>query len=525
MKAGKNKTGSALAFSVVLALILLLVGMAFFFISMYFGGAHETKNAIDAGALNVGRKVFDVSVDLGGDANQQFFQDVSDNGQINLRNINRVWSKALLVAVNVDAASQDAGNAGNGANSVNEVFQGAQKISNNLADKLRTQTNLYDYFTEYAQKNSTRMLGAASKIEVLPGDGWQTSLMDRAAESNIELSDNLPPGYGLNQAFVTVCQRNPVPAKAAGKKYLRGYVPMNVLGHNFWQIPFKYEEKPHLVARSSFDNNKLAAKALPQPWPEAVPNAFSVAGKAVNTKQLSEQSTSWVQSNPLKMYMLQIPHGFVKVRLKRNTLQWVANGIPAGSTTYGFISDSKDSPPYPIGCGVMRGTAYVGNEYLPPTLYKAICAVPPVGGNAMDYILQRVKEMNPGYTMGQLTALLNLCPISTSDEEQEFYIYPNKVTGDIVVTPENLTFLPDGLDKSKDPEGSEQLLDSEGPFPFPNFGTEEFDCYGSWTWPTLVTLEGERRWRPGSGFQGGCLGELIIERETTLYLFGVCPCP
>lgn len=525
-RTGHNKIGSTLALGLLLAFFLVILGIGFFCFSLYFGGARETKNAVDAGALNVGRKVLTINVSLSGDPTQQFYRDVTDsNGNINLTNINRVWGKALMVAINVDAATQ-LGNAGNASTSADSAFQGAHDISDNLCQQLTTPSNLYGFFNDYANQNSTRMLGVGSKVEATPNANWQTSLMDRNAESNIQVTDNLPVGYTLNSSFTTGSTRNPVPSKAVGLNYLVGYRPLTLLNHDFWQVPFKFEEKPHLLASSSFHSNQQPPNNLPKSWPLAVPNGYSVDGHTVNTgNSLPESAQSWVQTNPQQVFPLQIPHGFIRVRLKQNTLQWCPDGIPANESNYNFSPDSSDSIPYVIGCGAMRGTAYTGNEYLPPTLYKAICAVPPIGGNAMDYLLQRVKEMDPTYDMGKLTGILNLCFIDTGSDEQEFFIYPNKFTGDIIATSASSSQLPSDCDGSQSPEGTDQTLDTEGPFPFPNFGTEEFDCYGSYTWPTLVLLNGTRSWKPGSGYQGGCLGELTIERKTQIYLFGICPCP
>ncbi len=127
--------------------------------------------------------------------------------------------------------------------------------------------------------------------------------------------------------------------------------------------------------------------------------------------------------------------------------------------------------------------------------------------------------------MGSLIGKMNLCFLDTSATDQTFYIYPNNDNTDVWVMSDSTTVMPSGCDKSSSPDGSQQTLDTEPPLPAPNFATEEFDCYGSYTFPTVALLHGDRKWTPGTGYSGGCLGELTIQRTTDVYLGGVCPCP
>lgn len=525
----QRKKGSAIAFSAVLALTLVLLGIAFVVISMYMGGGKEIKNAVDAGALNVGRKVLDeelVAVHLNGDANQQFFRDVTDtgtvDGKITLRNINRVWAKALFVALNADAAGADGGAT---ADNVQAAHDGALAISNNLAEKLTTAANLEGFFTDFAQRNSVRMIGTDVSVTVIPGAGWQTSLMNRAAESNIEVKDNLPSA--IDGALVTACTRNPAPPSAAGKTFLRGYAPLTAAGLTFWQVPFQFEEKPHLVAKTTFDNGKQPPHPLPAVWETPPPNAFSVNGKAVKAGAPGEEAMSWVLTNPKQTYPMQFPLGFVRVKLQRNIVQWYPDGIAAGTDNYKFESDVVTSGSYPAPpCGLCVATAYVGNEYFPPSLYKAICAIEPIGGEAMNRLLQRVKEMNPDYTMNNLETLLDdyLMP-NTEDAEHEFLIWSDG-QGHMSVADISAAVLPAGLDASQHPEGTELIVDVEPAVPLYNTADFVIKCPNDFgPFPAVAEVEGTRTWYAGTGFKGGCLGELVIQRKTNVYFGGICPCP
>ncbi|HEY9718640.1 MAG TPA: hypothetical protein V6C69_14300, partial [Trichormus sp.] len=227
----RNKRGN-ISFGTALALALVVLGIGFLFLSLFMGGQRETKNAVDAGALSVGKQVLDadqVSVDLGADPSQQIFADCASDqidpsaggplqllgGKITLRRINRVWAKAMTIAINAAAAG---GDAGSGTSNAQQACSAAQEISDSLAAKLTNASNLYPFFNDFSGRNSVRMLGNSANVQDLPGANWQTSLMDRAAESNIVLSGspsnnfNMPANFSLPSSFYTQSTRANVPA-------------------------------------------------------------------------------------------------------------------------------------------------------------------------------------------------------------------------------------------------------------------------------------------------------------------------
>src|SRR5690606_17476037 len=130
-----------------------LLGIGYLAMLMFMGGENETQHACDAGALNVGKKTLDdITVPIGGSENQRCFADVADAsasgnlgsalgvGKVSLRTINRVWAKALLIAINAEAARND-GNAGSGGSSAQSAYSGAKNISDSLSLKLSQQSN------------------------------------------------------------------------------------------------------------------------------------------------------------------------------------------------------------------------------------------------------------------------------------------------------------------------------------------------------------------------------------------------
>ncbi|MFN8553329.1 MAG: hypothetical protein U0103_17785 [Candidatus Obscuribacterales bacterium] len=549
MPSPRRRKGSAIAFSAVLALVLVVLGIGFFLLSMYMGAQNETKNATDAGALNVGKQVLNdnlVTVTIGGTAQEEFFRDVTNitipvgnvgDGKVNLTNINRIWAKALMVAINADAAGSAAGSA---ASSVQAAYDGAQSLSNKLSDKLTAENNLHGYFEDYSKQNSTRMIGIDTKVVTLPGaQTWQTSLMDRAKESNIEIDPTtLPIGYNLPADYDTPTTRNPVPSGATGKTFLKGYFPLTVSGHTYWTVPFQYDGKPHLVSRTLFEAEQKPPHDLGAPWNKPVPNAFSVGGKvATKPGVTSETAMSWVQSNPRQTFPFQFPNGFIRVVLKKHTLQWTLLGVDTDSTTYRPFpveeKESGDGVPYPLVpiCATVSGTAHMAMEYIPPTLNSAInYNTPPfLPGSSpnqpMKFLLQRCQEMVPDCKMSDLVTALNECPTLPEDDDQKFFIYP--LNGKIVATPKLMTPPPLGCDASADPEGDEEWSESKKYFE-PNFFIEHFTCNGTpappFPMPIITTVS--RSWKPGTGYKKGCLGELTVGHDSTANIIpGFCSCP
>ncbi|MBZ0187271.1 MAG: hypothetical protein K8F91_13575, partial [Candidatus Obscuribacterales bacterium] len=318
----RKKHGSAITLTTVLAFALLILGLGYLGFLMYMGGQNETKNACDSGALNTGKKALDdITVMLSPAANQACFFDVTNDkkhttndGRVNLRRLNRVWAKAMLIAINAEGM-QNQGNGGSSNASAQSAHSGAKQISDDLQQKLTTAANLYGFFDEIAGQNSVRMLGAGAAINVKPGAGWQTAFMERASESNIVLPGsgpgyNMPPGFNLDSSFTTQSTRVPMPAGAAGLQFLKGYSAMQVGGQTYWQVPFLYDEKPHLVSRYKFIEDQPNP-----PWNTAVPNAFSCDSIGMKAGSVGQQAKSWVLTNPREPFRMSMPHSFVHFHL------------------------------------------------------------------------------------------------------------------------------------------------------------------------------------------------------------------
>ncbi|MBK7840850.1 MAG: hypothetical protein IPJ49_24875 [Candidatus Obscuribacter sp.] len=561
----KKRRGSAFVFGTGLALVLVVLGVSFVFLMMYMGGQNETKNATDAGILNTAKRALDqISIKLNvTDDSEKCFADVCTDKnydklpnflpETNLRRINRIWAKALLMNINAEAAQHD-GNAGSGPNNATSAYNSAKSISDKLADKLTNQGNLHGFFDELSQQNSVRMIGTTVQVKSLPGANWQTSEMDRLDESNIVLSGsspfNLPPGFNLNAAASTKCARPNVPANAQNWFFLKGYQPISANGHDFWQVPFQYDQKPHLVSKSIFDSDKVANKALA--WDKPIPNAYSAEGQALKAGAYGEKAMSWALSNPRQPFKMCAPHSFVKIHLDDMKAHFYFYPfdfppLPAiefgPAISYGYLTDTVSGAPMPAG-GILCATVtpqasqLVGTDVVGRTLNQIIFSIPTSFGGGESkieaYLTNRMNEMicEPGVTMStsdmhNVLSAPEIIPfLAAGKGEKDFYVFSTDG--------KTIKCLPDYLaiplapwlatEISHDPDGTESKIVNDAESPAPMFSTpivvpDPFCTpfmqvgWGSW--------HKDLAWRPGTGYNS-CLGTVRVKRWTEIMSWGAC---
>lgn len=562
--------GSAITLGVALALILVLVGLLFFVITMWMGGHNETKNAVDAGMLNVGKKVMDeISVPLLPTPNELIYIDVCNDatngksllelldgdikkkGQVTLRRINRVWAKALQIGINAEAAERD-GHGGEGKSNAQLAFDGAKSISDRLADKLTgkdTKSKFYGYFDDLAKRNSVRMLGTSANVKSLPGDSWQTALMERDRESNITAA---PPEYTLPPKFempnmLMRSSRKQVPEGGKDLWFLRGYTPLKLADRTFWQVPFVYDQAPHLVSGSEFNSSTDKAKPIGD-WKKPIPNAFSGEGIVEGSaKSATQKATSFVLTNPGQPFKMSIPHSFVRIKIDEMFTHWyffplgpeldpVEFGDP---TKYDFKKPKFQSgPQMPLGgafCATVQAgdSVQIGLEVFGRSLDEIIFAAPGEGNVTSEaYLLNRANEMigkvGKVITKEELHECLNHWTTRgfLYAGQTEFFLF--SADGETIeVLPKYLAILKAPwlvLFQGNEPDGTEmKIVDdadciatlvnnvSARPLPKcvlfpPPFG------WGLW--------DKDIYWTPGSGYNS-CLGNLRVKRWTEVYSVGI----
>jgi hypothetical protein len=559
--------GSAITLGVVLALFLLLIGIALFGISLWMGGHNETKNAVDAGMLNVGKQIVDdisvplyptpdelMYIDVCNDATngksllQLLDSDIKKKGQVNLRRINRIWAKALQIGINAEAAERD-GHGGEGKGNAQKAFNGAKAISDRLAEKLGDKEKLYGYFNELAKRNSVRMLGTQAKVESLPGNNWQTAFMDREDESNITVA---PPEYTLPPNFqmpdlVIKSARKQLPADAKNLWFLPGYKPIKLADRTFWQVPFNYDQAPHLVSGREFNSSTLKAKPLGD-WQKPIPNAFSGEGITKGTaKNATQKAMSWVMTNPGQPFKMSIPHSFVRIQIDEMKCHWYFFPIGPQSSPVEYGEPTKydfqkpqfaNGPKMPLGgpfCAYVQAgdKVQLGLEVFARSLDEIIFAAPGEGNVTTEaYLLNRANEMigkvGKVITKEELHKCLDnfLTRGYLYAGQTEFYLF--SADGETLeCLPKYLALIKAPwlvLFQGNEPDGTEmKVVDdadclatiinnvSAKPLPKcilfpPPFG------WGLW--------DKDVYWTPGSGYNS-CLGTLRVKRWTEVYSVGI----
>lgn len=567
MRKARDTRGSTLGLIVIFSLVLAVIGYGAFRLCMMFGGAHEVRNAIDAGALKVGQEVFEdnrYKVELT-NADEQKFADVADkDGKIGLGNINRVWGKTLLVSMNAKAMDNAGISRGINSNVEDKLYDAAWNINSKLVTKLRNPANNMDSFNEIADKNVVNMLGGMPAIKPGSSDGFKTSYLDRKAVSNI-LFDNaqLP----LNQNFVPVTGLANDLKLAVGRDqrtYLAGYDPMTIgSGHKFCFVPFKDAEKTHLVSSSTFGDGKVETVQAGQTAGVAVahndksgtqtggpafmsPNSFSVKGEAKSGQKEGQAAMSFVIANPQRTFDLRLRHGFIRVKLTENTINWhpnLTNNIPVLSNLFKSVSSGNYSyksqtvkPPapwnltgFPCGAGSLMCSAKVGSEFS-ANLKDVMFAFPGNSngyGNVKKVLLQRINEMKPGFTAAQLDQLIDQ-PLQLGASKYEYIIYVS-ASDVVVMEPVNqisLSWLaPLLVSQPETPANQAQQVASEDYSGTPTQSGTPVKGKpvgpGKIDFPDWLHKTGKFKWRPGTGYNG-CLGELSVERTTEAHVNGVC---
>ena len=501
-----------MGFIVVGTFFFIVLGIAFVQISMLVSGSREVSNAVDSGTLNAGKKAVHLKTQANFGNESQFDDLKDDEGKFGLTNINRVWAKALLARMNNKAMHNQGQSTNTSDSHADSMFDSAESISDRIADKLNDASNLHPYFMELAGKNSIRMLGNTAQLKVESGSGWKTSLLDRGEESNLIVgAGQLPDGFNINDGKMFKQAED-------GKKHFKGYTPIEVMGKQICFVPFKVKQQPHLVSEKTFNDNLNSAKPL-QEWKNPVPNAISCQGKTEDQRLAVQRARAFVLTNPQKDFQLAMPHTFMKVKFEDNTAHWYINGVPAPNSSYEFRTDVQQRS-YPVGTGTLNITATLGNEYMPPTVWKGVFALPGSNYDAVTKaLLQRCKEIKHDFTEGDLDAMMMACPIIAGNKE--FVIFPDP-SGSLRCTPQSMApALAPWINTSKEADGSEaEIVDDECWF-VPNFVMATPTGLGAKPLPSWCITYGSLKWKPGTGYDG-CLGELRIERETDIFANGVC---
>lgn len=541
-----------MAIAAGLAFTLVMLGVGFFFFTMYMGGQKETKNAVDAGTLNVGRKALDevfVPVNpLGRYADitsDKVNNSIADcDMKMTLRRVNRMWAKAMLFKINALAAQND-GTSGSGDSNASNALTECVNISDQLSAKLKNQTNLHGFFTDVASKNSVRMLGQGAQVSVISGQNWQTAQMEKEGESNVMLSGTpsnffTPPGFDWNGDDVTQTVRKPAPQGSNGAYFFKGYKPITLGGSRYWQVPFLFDEKPHMVARSNFEPDKTG----PASWSDPVPNAFSAEGLASQPGRPAEKAISWMLTNPRQTFKASIPTGFVKIRIEKPKVKYYflphVGGppvhYPPGDDEYGFTisNPSVTAPGFGVLCATSTADPVLGGDVVGRSVDELLFDHPGMKpgdkANLERNLVSRCNQMisKPGVTIStsEMHSALNEGEnrLAIAGGQQDFYMYsPDGATIKCrsLVSPFLLKEVPWLVAVANNKaDGSEKSYSEDTGIGPPSFGKASPDPFCKVVSPIapgvpcgLLEYKLQNFWKSGTG-TNHCLGEVRCQRGT-----------
>jgi hypothetical protein len=308
MATRRRSIGGTLAFVAALGLLLVLLGIAFFFYQMITGGGTELQRATDAGNLNVAKQALrSPGFALSGNELNEFGDLTDTNGQVNLLTFNRLVGKATIVALNAQA--QQTPQSRQNAQAIMAMLEGNGGIGSRLANQLSTHSNLNGFFQNVSMQNSLRMLGSPNTQDV--SGETQNAFMKSNAASNVFIGANQIPG-GLNFANDSSSVFN-----LNGKLYLRGYTNLNTGAVRPVAVPLRPGEQPHGVSLDEFGATVSQTPFIgTRANPLLPPNAFRSGGTATERLQTNNQiltrACAVVGSLNLN-YPAMIPRGFILV--------------------------------------------------------------------------------------------------------------------------------------------------------------------------------------------------------------------
>lgn len=302
----RRRKGATLGLVAVSVLVIIVIGIACFFLAKICGSGREVANLTDAGTLNIAQNMLrsqvvttnqDGTTIAGGyDDFAACVDTVTVNGAtvkgINLYTYNRCVAQALLVAMNAAAESN-----ANSAYNAKQVFNKLNYIGTQLTAMLSKQSTMTSMFTAVASQNSAKMTGYNSftpnTSQFAPG--W----MKVAASTNVFFSPSelvsLTPPTGMNTSvsnavkttMQTISTNNGLP-------YMAGYTPFAIslpaggVSFTIEGVPVMPQTACHLASLKDFDNQTgapLAALTAADPNKTSTPpNAWKAGSISTDGK-------------------------------------------------------------------------------------------------------------------------------------------------------------------------------------------------------------------------------------------------
>lgn len=358
--------GATLALVAASVIIIVMVGLALYFLARLLGGGRELQGSTDSGSLNMAKQVIiepsvaidinsnvnaDINKILAGTMNAPHGQNINMGNGANLLSFNRMVAEAMLVALNAEA--DGSGTAHTNADLVIAAVEGnnANSFGSQLKAKLdpstKNETTLkfaQDFFNSTGLSNSIRMLDLSKgggSTDWDPAE-FKAAYMDADADvgngaTNVSI-DNLtaaPKASDTNVAFVgldgqPIVMGTAMPIKdytagtqqeaptgwnvaEDGKAYVKGYKEIAIGTHKIYGVPVNPNRQPHLISLQTFGARTTQPGADTCTLP---PNAFQNGATAIDarTKLVAHTRAAALVGTPQAKFTASIPRGYLVIQ-------------------------------------------------------------------------------------------------------------------------------------------------------------------------------------------------------------------
>jgi len=315
----RRRRGSTLGLVAICVLVIIVIGIAVFFLSKIMGGGREVANATDAGTLNAAKQMLKISVPP--ETSPYDFSGLvypPNATGITLLTYNRAVATALLISINAQKVGGSA--PGKAAQVIAEV--------NKMGDALTAQILSGSTFSDL--KNDTRMWGNHGVNGAVSDVAYMKS-QDPGA-TNVYFNTDSLDGFALPTSPTQFSPLNQLPGGVQNPgKYMAGYKPINPpVGGQLYGTPIMPQQAPHLVSLADFNANKAKFGSAPPNALKADASSFeqksAVFGGALACAiagAINQGGTNGPLGNGFE-FPAAIPNGYIEF------LNWRANPTPPG---------------------------------------------------------------------------------------------------------------------------------------------------------------------------------------------------
>lgn len=315
----RRSRGATLMLIGVAVLVIIVVGIAFFWFTQVFGGGRELAHANDAGVLNVAKAAlrnpnkdalrFD-NPDVGTN-----FALLGENPRtLNLNVYNRLFAQALIVALNArDENTSEA------ATSAKRVWKALNDVGSFLRKDLQSGAEMGKYFQSIVDKNNVKMLGNKG----IGLSEHSISFTKRGGSTNIYIDPQILATFKTNPAIPINSSGQP---SKNGLHYLSGYSPFSVSMANgetlfFSGVPVQPNDRPHLVDLTQFNWNSKddfirGSGSTPYPADTLPPNTFKdvANSRVVKAGSILGTTACAIVGCLNQEFQMSVPYGYIEIR-------------------------------------------------------------------------------------------------------------------------------------------------------------------------------------------------------------------